>query len=165
MARLGVSTRPAVIASAVARCPAVAALSPGADGNVVTYLPDRRVVGVRKVLDGVAVHIIAWFGPTITEIVDQVRAAITAVAPECQRIDVIVDDLEIPPGGPARTAGKPAGKAADAAGRQPRGTGGTRTGGTRTRGGAGGKPGRGHTAVATSAAAEGTGADAGSRRQ
>lgn len=137
MVRLVVSARPAAIAAAVARCSAVAALSPGASGNVVTYLPGQRVVGVRKVLGGVAIHVVGQFGPTIAEIASQVRSAVTAVAPECERIDVLVDDLEILPDRPVT---RPAG--------QPRGT-----GGTHTRGTAGGRAARGKTAMTKSAAA------------
>ncbi len=100
MVRLAVSTRPAAIAAAVAGCPAVAALSAGATGDVATYLPGRRIVGVRRAPGGVAVHVVAWFGPTMAEVAGQVRSAVTAVAPECERIDVVIDDLELPPGGP-----------------------------------------------------------------
>ncbi|WP_322778352.1 hypothetical protein [Frankia sp. Cas4] len=134
------STQPAAIAAAVARCPVVAALSPGVSGNVVTYLPDRRVVGVRKVLGGVAVHVIARFGPTIPEIAGQIRAAVTAVAPDCKRIDVVVDDLEVSLDRSAVSVGHP-----------PRGTGGSRTGGARTRGTAGGRSGRGKASMTKSA--------------
>ncbi len=104
MVRLAVSSRPAAIAAAVAGCPAVAALSAGATGDVACYLPGRRVVGVRKAPGGVAVHVVAWFGPTMAEVAGQVRSAVTAVAPECERIDVVVDDLELPPDGPATAA-------------------------------------------------------------
>ncbi|WP_322760137.1 hypothetical protein [Frankia sp. Cr2] len=132
------STQPAAIAAAVARCPAVAALSPGVSGNVITYLPDRRVVGVRKVLGGVAVHVIARFGPTIAETAGQIRAAVTAVAPDCERIDVIVDDLEVSLDRPAVSAGH-----------QPRGTGGPR-------GTAGARSGRGKASMTKSATAGAT---------
>ncbi|KLL13147.1 MULTISPECIES: hypothetical protein [Protofrankia] len=98
MVHLAVSTRPAVIAAAVARCPAVAALSAGATGDVVSYLPGRRVVGVRRAPGGVAVHVVARFGPTMAEVAGQVRSAVTTVAPECERIDIVIDDLALPPG-------------------------------------------------------------------
>ncbi|WP_207386162.1 hypothetical protein [Protofrankia symbiont of Coriaria ruscifolia] len=104
MVRLAVSSRPAAIAAAVAGCPAVAALSAGTTGDVASYLPGRRVVGVRKAPGGVAVHVVAWFGPTMAEVAGQVRSAVTAVAPECERIDVVIDDLELPPDGPVTAA-------------------------------------------------------------
>ncbi|WP_131745301.1 hypothetical protein [Frankia sp. Cppng1_Ct_nod] len=90
-----VSTRPAVIADAVAGCPAVAALSPGPSGDVATHIPGRRVVGVRTAPAGVAIHVVARFGPTMAEIAGQIRAAVTAVAPDCGKIDIVVDDLVV----------------------------------------------------------------------
>ncbi|WP_322747830.1 MULTISPECIES: hypothetical protein [unclassified Frankia] len=143
------STQPAAIAAAVARCPVVAALSPGVSGNVVTYLPDRRVVGVRKVLGGVAVHVIARFGPTIPEIAGQIRAAVTAVAPDCKRIDVVVDDLEVSLDRDDLEVSLD--RSAVSVGHPPRGTGGSRTGGARTRGTAGGRSGRGKASMTKSA--------------
>ena len=91
---------PEVVAAAVRGCPAVADLSGGVRGDAVTYLPGRRVLGVRIDDATVTVHVVGRFGPTMVEIAGEVVAA---VAPQAQgrRVDVVIDDLT-PPAGPAR---------------------------------------------------------------
>ena len=50
---------PEAVASAALACPSVAGMSGGAIGEVASYLPGRRVTGVR-VKDGeVEVHVVA----------------------------------------------------------------------------------------------------------
>lgn len=84
---------PETIARAVVDCPDVAGLS----DEVATYLPGRRVPGV--VVRGdeapvVEVHIVVRWGPPVTRIAQQVRQAVSAVAPEV-RLDVVIDDLDL----------------------------------------------------------------------
>jgi hypothetical protein len=95
------------LAAAVSACPDVVRLSrvtPGVhidgvsgDVEVATYLPGRRVAGVRVRPDGVTVRVVCRYGPTVDELAAQVRAAVVSVWPTCPRIDVIIDDLEVPP--------------------------------------------------------------------
>lgn len=83
------------IAVAVQACPSVVRLSGGAIGEVATYLPGRRITGVRITADGgVEVHVVARYGPTIDEIAAEVRKAVTAVTGS-RRVWVGVDDLDI----------------------------------------------------------------------
>jgi hypothetical protein len=94
-------------AAAVLACPDVVRLSrvlPGAhidgvsaDVEVATYLPGRRVAGVRVRPDGVTVRVVCRYGPTVDELAAQVRDAVAGVWPGCPRIDVVIDDLEVPP--------------------------------------------------------------------
>lgn len=86
---------PEVVAAAVRGCPAVTDLSAGVMGDAVTYLPGRRVVGVRIDDRAVTVHVVGRFGPTMVEIAGEVVAA---VAPQARgrRVDVMIDDLTPP---------------------------------------------------------------------
>lgn len=77
------------IARSVTGCPGVAGL---ADGPVGTYLPGRVVPGV-AVRDGaVEVAVVARYGVAITEVADQVRAAVEPLAPGWP-VDVRVEDV------------------------------------------------------------------------
>lgn len=82
------------IAAAAVRCPAVAALSGGGLRRVATYLPGRRVDGVRIEDDRVEVAVVAVQGVPIIAIAEQVRRAVgTLVGP--QRVDVHVADVQL----------------------------------------------------------------------
>lgn len=99
------------IAAAVRRCPAVADLSGGGAVQIATYLPGRRVDGVRLGDDAIAVSVVAVFGIPVIAVADQVRAAVAPLAAG-RRIDVHVADVrlpgegppELPPGGDGREA-------------------------------------------------------------
>ncbi|MDT0548758.1 MULTISPECIES: hypothetical protein [Streptomyces] len=80
------------IATAVADCPAVAAL---ADGPVATYLPGSTVVGVAVRDTEVKVEVVAVFGRPVTEVAAQVRAAVHGLMPGTQ-VEVCIDDIELP---------------------------------------------------------------------
>ncbi len=43
----------------------------------------------------ITVRVVCRFGPTMVELAAQVRAAVALAAPDCPRIDVIIDDLEV----------------------------------------------------------------------
>ena len=89
------------VAAAVASCPSVARLSGGTLGEVATYLPGRRVSGVRVTEDGgIEVHVVAHYGPPVASVAAEVRAAVAAVA-GLVPITVGVDDLELTPAAPA----------------------------------------------------------------
>jgi hypothetical protein len=99
------------VAAAVSACADVVRLSGGVLGEVATYLPGRRVNGVRVREDGgVEVHVVARYGPTVAEIAAQVRAAVTAICGPVP-VHVGIDDLELDPvpgaaSGRAGAAGK-----------------------------------------------------------
>lgn len=108
--------RPAVIggvdvdavAASVTACSTVARLSGGLLGEAATYLPGRRVYGVvvrehpavgETNLD---VRVVAAFGPTMSEVADQVHKAVALVAPG-RSVTVAIDDIDL--SGEAGTAG------------------------------------------------------------
>lgn len=77
------------IAAEVATCAGVARLSPG---PAATYLPYRVVPGVVIHPDAVSISIAAWYGRSLPQVADEVRAAARRVAPN-HRIDVIIEDV------------------------------------------------------------------------
>ena len=83
------------VARAVLACPGVAALSAGRAGEVATYLPGRRVAGVRVGDGTVSVHVVGRYGPTCADIAAQVRQAVRAVLGDVP-VEVVIDDLELP---------------------------------------------------------------------
>jgi hypothetical protein len=106
---------PEEVARAAVACPEVARLSEGAVAEVASYLPGRRVPGVRVVDDTVEVHIVARWGRPLPEVGEAVAAAVTPVAAG-RPVRVFVEDLEVPPA--VLAAGGPAGPPG-AAGRSP----------------------------------------------
>jgi hypothetical protein len=86
---------PDVVAEAALACPTVAGLSGGVAGEVATYLPGRRVRGVR--IDGstVTVHVVGRYGPSMTEISTDVTRAVTPLAGGRQ-VSVVIEDLAEP---------------------------------------------------------------------
>lgn len=87
-----VDVDPDGIAELVLACPGVAGLSGGPFGAAATYLPGRRVPGVR--LDGPAleVHVVARYGPTVAELAGQIRRALSGRVGG-RRVDIVVEDL------------------------------------------------------------------------
>jgi hypothetical protein len=83
------------IASAARRCPAVADLHGGGLVQVATYLPGRRVDGVRVADDSVLVSVVAVWGMPLVAHTGQVRAAVAPLAGE-RRVDVHVADIRLP---------------------------------------------------------------------
>lgn len=97
------------IASAVAGCPGVAAL---ATGPLATYLPGRTVAGVAIRDTDVQIAVIARYGPPLSEVAAQVRAAVAPLVPGL-RLDVHIDDIQLDDD---RLPGTAAGAASDAGG-------------------------------------------------
>ena len=92
---------PELIAAVVLGCPAVAALSGGPSGTAATYLPGRKVPGVRLTPTAVVVHVVARYGPPVGEVARQIRTALGGLV--STRVDVVVEDLLMEPvqvGGP-----------------------------------------------------------------
>lgn len=79
------------VAAAVSRVPGVVGLHGGAFGEAATYLPGRRVAGVR-LTDAVAeVHITVVYGTPVDETAEKVRAAVTPLV--TTPVDVRVEDI------------------------------------------------------------------------
>jgi hypothetical protein len=90
-----------VDADAVARViearPSVAALSAGPTGLAVSYLPGKRVPGVRVTDDAVEVHVVARWGSTVEVVDREVRSAVSSMTGG-RRLDVVIEDVEVPSG-------------------------------------------------------------------
>jgi len=92
------------VAAAVRSCPGVDDLLAGSSA-VATYLPGRRVRGVRVASDHVLIAVRGRWAVPVAELAWQVRSAVAGlVAP--RRVDIIVADLtdaaaEVPVGIPA----------------------------------------------------------------
>src|SRR4051812_50106935 len=84
------------IAAAVATCPSVSGLSGGLAGEVATYLPGRRVSGVRTREGAVEVHVVTKYGSPLHDVDAEVRAAVQAAVPGPLTVDVILADVEDP---------------------------------------------------------------------
>jgi hypothetical protein len=90
-----VAAEAAAIAAAVLTCPAVVALHGGRLGQLTTFLPGRRVEGVRIGDDRVQVGVVATYGLPVGLVADRVRT--TVVPRACgRRVDVHVADLLLP---------------------------------------------------------------------
>ena len=88
---------PAAVAERVAACRSVARISAGPYGEVATYLPGRRVTGVRIGDGRVEVHVVACWGVRVPDLAAEVRTAVGPLAAG-MRIDVHVDDIDVPDG-------------------------------------------------------------------
>lgn len=90
---------PQAVATAVEACRSVSRLSGGIAGEAATYLPGKRVNGVRVRPGGVAVNVVAhWDWPAeqvATEVRGAVRTATASKAP-VGRVDVAIDDVDVP---------------------------------------------------------------------
>ncbi len=83
---------PDVVARLVLACPAVAGLSSGSLGHAATYLPGRRVDGVRVAPGTVEVHPVMRYGATVAELALQVRLALAGQV-GIGTVDVVVEDV------------------------------------------------------------------------
>lgn len=84
------------VAAAARACPGVEQLHGRAPQRTATYLPGRRVEGVRVGRHSVVVQVRARWGVPVPELVAQLRGAITPVV-NGRRIDIIVADVGDPP--------------------------------------------------------------------
>ncbi len=83
------------IVAAVLACPQVAGLHGGRDGQAVTYLPGRRITGIRITADEVAIHVVARYPAVMDQVADQIRRAVAPLAAGL-RVDVTIEDLAVP---------------------------------------------------------------------
>ncbi|NKY40978.1 hypothetical protein HGA02_16015 [Cellulomonas septica] len=74
--------------------PGVVRLHGGPFGGLGTYLPGRRVTGVRVDEGGTEVHVVVTATQPVAETAARVRRAVSAVAPMPVRVHV--DDLDDP---------------------------------------------------------------------
>ena len=85
------------VALAATGCRSVARLSPGPFGDVASYLPHRRIIGVRVTAEHLEVRIVAMWGPPLSRVGEEVRAAVRPVAGTLP-VEVFIDDIELPSG-------------------------------------------------------------------
>jgi hypothetical protein len=95
---------PEHIAALTLTCPLVAGLHGGRYGEAATYLPRRRVIGVRVAPTEIGVHVTARYPATISEVDAQVRVALTPYLAGLPLV-VTIEDYAPPPSPPtARSA-------------------------------------------------------------
>lgn len=82
------------VAIAVLGVPGVVGLHPGVFGEVATYLPGRRVDGVRLRPDRSEVHLVLAWGAPALPTAEAVRAAASALTGT--PVDVSVEDVADP---------------------------------------------------------------------
>ncbi|GCD19599.1 hypothetical protein ACFO3K_02895 [Cellulomonas algicola] len=83
-----------VVAAVVLAVPGVVRLHGGPFGGLGTYLPGRRVTGVRVDDDGTEVHVVVSATQPVAATAARVQRAVSAVAPMPVRVHV--DDLDDP---------------------------------------------------------------------
>ena len=88
------------VAAAALGCPLIADLSGGRFNEVATYLPGRRIPGVRSADGEIEIHVVARWGVPLPEVADAVRAAVMPHS-EGLPVSVFVDDIELPAGLPS----------------------------------------------------------------
>jgi hypothetical protein len=88
------------IAAAVSRCRSVVRLDPGGWRPVATYLPGRRVTGVRVDDESILVSIVLALGISVPAMEAEVRAAVAPYAGG-RRVDLHVADVQAPDPHPA----------------------------------------------------------------
>ena len=83
------------VADAVLAVPGVHALHAGLLGEVATYLPGRRVQGVRRREDGCEVHLVLEWDAPVGATTEEVRAALAGLV--TGPVDLTVEDIAPPP--------------------------------------------------------------------
>ncbi|MEI5676245.1 MULTISPECIES: hypothetical protein [unclassified Nocardioides] len=85
-----------LVAHAVLAVPGVLDLHGGAPGEVATYLPGRRVRGVRLLEPGCEVHVVLDWTAPLGDTTDRIRAALRPIvdAP----VHVFVEDVAVSEG-------------------------------------------------------------------
>ena len=83
------------VAAAALGCPLIADLTGGRFGEVATYLPGRRIQGVREVDGAVEIHVVAKWGTPLPEVAEVVRAAVTPLTGG-KPVAVFIEDIEVP---------------------------------------------------------------------
>ena len=84
------------VATAVRGCPAVDDLDGGRLGGVATYLPGRRVPGIRIDETRIEVHVRGLWNQPASLIAQQIRTALATLSGG-KVIDVVLTDIAAPP--------------------------------------------------------------------
>ncbi|MGI4895318.1 MAG: hypothetical protein ACRYF3_09415 [Janthinobacterium lividum] len=82
------------VAALVLAVHGVVELHAGRFGEVATYLPGRRVVGVKLGQDRVEVHVVLSFDAPIRSVAQEIHAAVAAVV--TVPVQVFIEDLAAP---------------------------------------------------------------------
>lgn len=90
----GEGTLAVAVAAVVGAVPGVARLCGGKAGEIATYLPGRRVSGVRISDDGVDVHLVARWVASLPQLAQDVRTALRPVVGD-RPVSVFVEDVEV----------------------------------------------------------------------
>ena len=87
------------VAAVVLAVPGVASLHGGTYGEVATYLPGRRISGVRVGETGAEVHVVLVDGTPVLPTADRIRHSVEAIvgAPVHVSIEDVVDPVESTP--------------------------------------------------------------------
>lgn len=80
------------VAQTVAAVPGVVTLHRGMFGEVATYLPGRRIPGIRIADGRIEVHVVIAVGAPIRETAAAIRQAVVAALPSAT-VDVTVEDI------------------------------------------------------------------------
>jgi hypothetical protein len=83
------------ISAAVLACPGVAGLGSGTIGELATYLPGRRVPGIRVSAQLVQLEICAAWGPSAQQIGRQIWEALAAVVTD-RPVEIAITDIAPP---------------------------------------------------------------------
>jgi len=83
------------VAAAVRGCPAVDDLDSGLLGGAVTYLPGRRVPGLRIGPDRIEVHVRGVWNQPVSLVASQIRQALAGLAAG-RVVDVVLADIAEP---------------------------------------------------------------------
>lgn len=86
------------IAAAALAVPGVAGLHSGRFGEVATYLPGRRVLGVRLGPDVVEVHVSIAYPAPVLETANRIHTAVGPLAPS--PLEVTIEDIVGPDADP-----------------------------------------------------------------
>jgi hypothetical protein len=84
------------VAAAVQACPGVSGLDGGRFGEVVSYLPGRRVQGVAVRTDSVTVQVRSRWEVPVPDLLSQITAVLTPLI-GARRVEVVVADIDDPP--------------------------------------------------------------------
>jgi hypothetical protein len=84
------------VAVAVQACPGVSGLDGGRFGEVTSYLPGRRVIGVAVRADSVTVQVRSRWEVRAADLFSQIAAALTPLIGG-RRVEVVVADIDEPP--------------------------------------------------------------------
>ena len=93
--------------AAVVGCPGVAALGGGSvAASLTTYLPGRRIPGIRINPDSVELEVVAAWQASVAAIAAQIKAA-TAGLLAGRRVDITISDVDLPAEAPPLSQSAP----------------------------------------------------------